>query len=69
MRYSLPRYLAAYLGCYVLNLVLLYLLVDQMGFPHEVVQGCAILGTAALLFVVLRYWVFPNTRSEEARLV
>lgn len=65
---SLGRYLAAYLGSYVLNLGVLYLFVDRLGLPHAVVQGVAILGIAVLLFVVQRSWVFPAARHREARL-
>lgn len=60
---SLGRYLLAYGAGYLLNLALLALFVDHLGLPHAVVQAAAILGIAALLFVLQRLWVF---RSDAA---
>jgi putative flippase GtrA len=59
---SLLRYLAAYGGCYGLNLVLLYVLVDRLGLPHAPVQGVAILGIALIVFLLQKYWVFAPSR-------
>jgi putative flippase GtrA len=63
-RQSLLRYLMAYGGCYILNLALLYFLVDQIRLPHLLVQGIAILGIALLLFFLQRYWVFAPFQSQ-----
>lgn len=64
---SLLRYLIAYGGCYILNLALLYFLVDQIRLPHFLVQGIAILGIALLLFFLQRYWVFAPFQSQSQR--
>lgn len=63
-RQSLLRYLMAYGGCYILNLVLLYFLVDRIRLPHMLVQGMAILGIALLLFFLQKYWVFAPMQSQ-----
>lgn len=43
---------------YLLNLILLLLFVDWLDFPHQIVQGIAIVVVAIFLFVVLRIFVF-----------
>jgi putative flippase GtrA len=63
---SLVRYLTAYAACYVLNLALLYVLVDRHGLPHAVVQGFAILGIAVLLFLIQKFWVFRAVDRPDA---
>lgn len=52
------RYLAAYGGCYLLQLTMIYLFVDELGMHHAVVQGVAICVVACLLFLLQKYWVF-----------
>jgi putative flippase GtrA len=59
-RQSMVRYCIAHALGYLINLVLLVGLVDRMGYPHELVQGAAILIVAAFLFVMFKYWVFPR---------
>jgi hypothetical protein len=51
---------------YLLNLSLLWLLVDRWGLPHAPVQGVLILGVAAFLFVVHKVWVFRAPAPEPA---
>ncbi|PIQ52191.1 MAG: polysaccharide synthesis protein GtrA [Comamonadaceae bacterium CG12_big_fil_rev_8_21_14_0_65_59_15] len=57
------RYATVYAVGYVVNLSALLLLVDQMGWPHQWVQGAMIVVVAVMLFVAQRYWVFPATTS------
>ncbi|MDC6166121.1 GtrA family protein [Paucibacter sp. XJ19-41] len=52
------RYLAAYGLGYLLNLAVLYLLVDRWGQPHAIVQAVMIFVLAGLLFVLQKFWVF-----------
>lgn len=52
------RYCVAYGIGYLFNLLGLLLLVDQFGYPHEIVQGSLILSTAVLLFLLQKLWVF-----------
>ena len=52
------KFLIAYAGCYLLNVAALTLFADHLGFSHLIVQACAIVILACLLFLVQRYWVF-----------
>lgn len=52
------RFALAHLGGYCINLLLLALLVDRMGLPHQAVQAAAIFVVAGYLFVALKYFVF-----------
>ena len=60
----LARYLTAYVGAYMLNMLTLYIFVDQMDFPHRWVQAVAVVVIGALLFVGQRYWVFSSGRQK-----
>lgn len=53
------RFMLAHLGGYLINLLLLWWLVDQNGYPHQWVQASAIFVVAAYLFVSFRFFVFP----------
>lgn len=55
---ALSRYFAAYFLGYVMNLVVLYCLVDRAGYSHEIVQGAIILPMALFLFLMQKLWVF-----------
>lgn len=64
VRRSLPRYLLAHVGGYALNLSLLHVFHDRLGYPHQAVQAVAIVVVAGALFVVLGRFVFaPRERS------
>lgn len=63
-RAVLPRYAAAYGGSYLLNLVLLAILVDRLGWSHQFVQAGAMGLNALLLFLLQRHWVFPQGTSS-----
>ncbi len=64
-RSSLVRYVIAYALGYFINLAALVLLVDGARFPHQLVQGVMIIIVAVMLFLVQRYWVFPQTSKRE----
>ena len=55
------RYCVSYLAGYLINLVALMVLVDRMGYPHQLVQGVAIVVLAILLFLMQKFWVFRPT--------
>lgn len=55
---ALIRYFATYLSGYVINLAVLYLLVDIRGLPHQLVQGAMIFSLAFYLFILQKFWVF-----------
>jgi putative flippase GtrA len=58
VRGSFVRYVATYAVAYLLNLAALLVFVDQMDFPHQLVQGAMTLTLALMLFLAHRYWVF-----------
>jgi putative flippase GtrA len=58
------RYCLAYATGYACNLAGLFLLVDLLACPHQLAQGILILATAALLFVLQKFWVFRAVRPE-----
>lgn len=61
------RYILAHLLGYLLNLSLLVVFVDWMGFAHQIVQAVAIIVVALFLFVLSRFFVFaPKLAENEA---
>ena len=59
---SSARYLIAHLLGYTLNLSILYIFVDRLGYAHQWVQAVAIAVVAGFLFVLFRYFVFPANK-------
>ena len=51
-------YVAVCLGGYVLNLSVLWLCVDRLGWAHGWVQGAMVLVVAGLTFSLNKVWVF-----------
>lgn len=66
---SALRYGIAHLCGYGLNLALLYILVDRLGYPHQVVQAGAIFIVAAFLFVCFNFLVFPQKGASSSGLL
>jgi putative flippase GtrA len=54
------RYLVTYAAGYLMNLVILTIGVDQLGYSHQIVQAFAIASVAAFLFACLKYYVFEK---------
>ncbi|HRL26765.1 MAG TPA: GtrA family protein [Alcaligenes sp.] len=52
------RYIATQLSGYVLNITLLAVFYDWLGFPHQFVQAAAIFIVAIFLFIASRIFVF-----------
>ncbi len=52
------RYVRVYLFGYIFNLSILYIMVDHLGFSHQIVQGCVIIFLAFVLFILQKFWVF-----------
>lgn len=52
------RYCISYGLGYLLNFLALFVLVDLLGFQHQVVQGALILLIAIIIFLLLKFWVF-----------
>ncbi len=59
----IPQYLIAHAAGYCTNLLLMFVLHDRLLVPHEVTQAIAIVVVALLLFLLMRYFVFPR-RNE-----
>lgn len=64
---SAIRYAAAHLSGYVLNLFILVVFVDRLGYPHQAVQAVAIIVVAMFLFVLFKYFVFPGATENNDR--
>lgn len=58
------RYLMVYVLGYLMNLSLLVVFVDKLGYPHQLVQAMAILVVASFLFAALRFYVFRTTGAD-----
>lgn len=57
----LAKYAVLYIAAYMFNVAILHVMVDQLSYPHQLVQGMAIIVIGLLLFLVQRYWVFSST--------
>jgi putative flippase GtrA len=64
---TLLRYGLAHCAGYGVNVAMHFVFTDRLGFPHQAVQAAAILVVAGLLFMLFRYFVFPNADSPAAR--
>jgi putative flippase GtrA len=58
---ALVRYCIAYGSGYLINLATLFVLVDQLGYRHQIVQGALVFTLAAYLFLLQKFWVFRST--------
>lgn len=52
------KYLVIYLCALLLNWIILYYFVDLLKISHELVQACAIVFVAGVIFLAQRYWIF-----------
>jgi putative flippase GtrA len=60
--HAVLRYCIAHLVGYGTNLLLLFILSDKLKFPHQAVQALAMLVVAGILFLMMKYFVFPETK-------
>ena len=58
------RFMVAHFFGYLLNLIILIVMVDNLGYAHQWVQAVAIFVVAAFLFVTLKFFVFPTHDAE-----
>lgn len=58
-------YSLVHLFGWMINYTFLYILSDQMGYPHQAVQAVAIILIAGYLFIALRFVVFPKQVEDE----
>ncbi|QAY88434.1 hypothetical protein CUN61_29035 [Pseudomonas arsenicoxydans] len=54
------RYILVHMVGYFLNLTLLLVFVECLGYPHQIVQAVAIFVVAAFLFVAFKFFVFRS---------
>jgi len=65
MLWSALRYGIAHFMGYLLNLSLLLIFSDHIGYPHQYVQAVAIFVVAIFLYLVFRYFVFRGITAPE----
>jgi putative flippase GtrA len=58
------RFMVAHALGYLLNLALLLIFVDVLGFAHQIVQAIAIVVVALFLFMLFRLFVFVQRSPE-----
>lgn len=56
------RYLITHFIGYLFNLFILFIGVNQLGYPHQIVQIFAIFIVAVFLFLSFKYFVFTETK-------
>lgn len=59
---GIARYIVAHLIGYVSSIGMLFVFSDCLGFPHQLVQAVSILVVAGILYLLFRYFVFPQRR-------
>ena len=57
---SIPRYIVAYVVGFLVNIFLLYVLVDKLFFPHQLIQALATIVVGGILFLLFKYFVFSS---------
>jgi putative flippase GtrA len=62
-RSSLIRYFLTYLFGFVINYFTLVILVDKWDWPHQFVQGAMIPAIAIFIFILQKFWVFPEINT------
>lgn len=55
------RYASAHICGYAINFLILFVFVDELRYPHQIVQAIAIFIVAGFLFIIFKYFVFPST--------
>lgn len=58
--HGIIRYAIAHLIGYGTNITMLYVFSDLLMYPHQLVQAAAIVVVAGILYLLFRYFVFPN---------
>jgi putative flippase GtrA len=58
------RFFIAHCFGYLINLALLFFMVDRLGYPHQLVQIFAVFVVAAFLFVTFKFFVFREEGND-----
>jgi putative flippase GtrA len=64
---SFRRYIGAYMVAYGADIGGLYVFVNLLGFPHEIVQLGLIVFIACGLFVTQKWWVFADRIDAQSQ--
>lgn len=59
------RYFIAHIFGYIINLAILIIFVDQLGYGHQWVQAVAIFAVAGILFILFKFFVFANMNVSD----
>lgn len=59
------RYIFAHSLGYSLNLSILIILVDHLGYPHQWAQVFSVFAVAGFLFLMFKFFVFPKTLIDQ----
>lgn len=62
------RYIIAHGFGYLINLSILVVFVDQLGYTHQWVQAVAVFVVAGYLFLVFKFFVFRNLDKADTNL-
>lgn len=62
--HGVSRYVIAHLIGYSVNVLMLYILSDRLLLPHQIIQAVAVVVVAGILFLLFRYFVFPQRSSS-----
>ncbi|WP_460126782.1 GtrA family protein [Pseudomonas sp. S2_C03] len=57
------RYILVHIAGYLLNLGILVIFVDLLGYPHQIIQAAAIFAVAAFLFIMFKFFVFRSIQE------
>ena len=57
------RFIIAQIIGYLVNVIMLSVLVERFGYPHQMVQAAAIFVIAGVLFILFRIYVFPVVKK------
>jgi putative flippase GtrA len=60
-RLAFFRFSVAYALGYLINLGILMYGVDNLNYPHQLIQAISILIVAGFLFIALKFWVFSQS--------
>jgi putative flippase GtrA len=60
------RYIVVHFFGYILNLAILILFVDMLGYSHQWIQAFAIFAVAGYLFLAFKIFVFSNPNKSAA---
>jgi putative flippase GtrA len=63
-RRTIFRFVLSHFAGFMLNFLLLSILVDRLGFSHQVVQAVSVLIVAAFLFIAFKFFVFSGATSH-----